>query len=349
LKKHILKESTGTSFDKDNLSASEKSFSMRLLNVAGSGSFKLDQTPTSHSHARLNTQNSMIVGKKAVSSENKKVKKDLRVSKQDILKKIDRFREIQAQFYEDEKNKTIGLTHGDKLHHTKEERCLQEYDKVVNNWNDTIDKITNKIHRTAGKSVMLRGDDFREKIEQAEAFDIVQTDQERFGTMFWYMNLRNEKKKGGAKEKNQMRVIHDIPYGFSCPQIVRPASSLEVIRKPVKLNQSNAGIMLPPIHDVRYLDRTKDEYLLERSTMLESELSKVMTSQIGDTNELIIEGKNKLEIEVEAFFNVNRGKEVFVAPKNFFEEKPISLEEEYIAVHYDGKEIIKNGLSAFVK
>ena len=278
MKKHVLKDiGTGTSFERD--SASEKSFSTRILQH--SNSYKGDQTPISQ--GRLNTGNSIIGGKS--SFENKKPKKDLRVSKKEIMAKIDQFRERQRKFYEEEAKKYKHLTKGDRLHLTKEQRCLQEYTKTIDKWDETIESITQRAKRKVGKSVMLRTDEYREKLEIAEAFDMVRTDHERLGSMYWYMNLRNS---GLKTDKTLQRVITDIPHGFKCPQMVRPISSLERIRKPNKLSKS--AVLLPPIQPPQYLDRTINEYITERSADLESQLSKIMsTGRLENTDEFLVE------------------------------------------------------------
>ena len=277
LKKHMVKESVASS-EKDSMSLPDKSPSRSFKT-------KLSLIDQSHnSSTRLGTQSGLI-SKKNNPTEKKKESKDIRITKEDLYMKIDQLRKTQSKFYEEEGEKYKCLTLGDQLHHSKEQRCLERYESVTNYWGGVIDQLNTKIRRNAGKSVMLRSDEYREKREEAEAFTLVQTDDEKYGTTLWYMTLR---RNGPQDEIGTQRVLQDIPSGFNCPQIVRPPSSLEVIRRSSKFSSTRSTMTLPPVTTPRYLDRTKRDYVMEKTTLLQKELRKIKPAFMESVEDFLV-------------------------------------------------------------
>ena len=263
----LMKESSSFP-DKENASFSERSGSKVLRPLV---SFQAnDQTQMSLS--ALNTQNGFAPKRYSPAGEKKKeINKTVRVTKEDLFIKIDQMRQTQGRFYEDEAIKYKYEPLSDQLFHSKEQRCLEKFDKSLVQWNNTLDVMNRKINRNVGKSVMAGSEAFREKIEEAEAFNLAQTSQERFGSTFWYMSLRNY---GGESTPGTQRVIHDIPDGFNSPQVYRPVTSMEIVKKPSKLSKTST--LLPSLSSSSlHLDRTKREYIEEKSALLKSELKKI--------------------------------------------------------------------------
>jgi len=50
-----------------------------------------------------------------------------------------------------------------------------------------VDKVNGKIGRMGQESVILKADDYRKKKEIADAFEMIQTDDEKFGYRVWYL------------------------------------------------------------------------------------------------------------------------------------------------------------------
>jgi len=191
---------------------------------------------------------------------------------------------------------------------------------------------------------MLTSDDFRSKMEEAEVFDFVQTEQERFGTTYWYMTLR---KYGAICDLGTQRVIQDIPAGFHSPQVCRPPTSVEIVRKPAKLSMTT-GAYLPPLSETKSFYRTKQEYISDKSTLLQSDLKKIKPTTQINPDDFVIEGRNKLELEATAFFKANPYKDAFNVPRNLFDASKKENENECIASNLEPREIIKSGLAAFL-
>jgi len=84
--------------------------------------------------------------------------------------------------------------------------------------------------------------------------------------------------------------------------------------------------------EFKYLDRTKNEYLMNKTMVLEEKLNKLRPPSIDldHFNTFLVEGRNKLEMEVTAFFQTTSNKDAYILPKQIF-EKPKDLNEvEYL-------------------
>jgi len=77
-------------------------------------------------------------------------------------------------------------------------------------------------------------------------------------------------------------------------------------------------------------------------------LRKIRPHVATNMEDIMIEGRNKLELEVTAFFNKTTPiKNSYFVSKQFIERQQTEP-EECIMQNYSQKEIIKNGLDAFM-
>ena len=313
LKRHIpLGESLLIISDKDNISFSEKSSMSRVLRPMGSmseiNSPALTRMASQTNFARMASQAnftrmasqanlgkvsspSHLILRRNNAGDKKESKKDVRVSSEVLYKKIDEWRRRQKSSTESELKVNQRLPLEARILQTQETRILEKFDRIVNNWSDTIEGLNRRVDRKVGKPLMLKGEDYRKKREMAEAIHLAQNDQERLGRAYWKMSLRNH---GITDERSE----NDTPLGSSikafniAPQ--KPPSTLEIIRRSSKISTSKSTTSLPSIHELKnslqsstmntsefkYLDRTKNEYLMNKTMVLEEKLNKLRPPSI---------------------------------------------------------------------
>jgi len=300
---------------------------------------KMGTVVEQNSSANQQLTNSGLQAKKQGTFEKKKEIKEIKMSKDELYTKLDDLRKSQKTFYQQDQKKLQNLPLGDQLYHTKQVRCLEKYENTLNNWNTTISSIIQRVKRPINKSVMMRAEDFRKKVEEAELFDLAQTGAERLGSSYWSASLRNSSLDVNPSFKGHTR--------FKSSEDLRPLSTVETIRTPFGVTKSSTS-NFPTIGDNRSLDRTKIEYLTEKTNSIAKDLRKIRPHVATNMEEIMIEGRNKLELEVTAFFNKTKPiKNSYFVSKQFIERQQTEP-EECIVQNYSQKEIIKNGLDAFM-
>ena len=249
------------------------------LNFEGNSPMSLQGT--------LQTASLRQAGKITTGDRKKEAKKEHRVHRDELLKEIDKMKTKEREFYQNMDQITKKLPLEDKLFMNKEKKCLENYDKMVNGWNHTVEKINSKLGRVSSESVISKAENFRKKIETAEAFDIVQTDEEKYGSAFWYMTLR----KGDNPKEWRQGSIQDIPEGFSASIVDRPKSSVVIIRKPNSLalgrTTSNTNLRESML---RRLDRTNFEYLDYKIQTNSKKLDKIRTPTFDEVGNIMVFG-----------------------------------------------------------
>jgi len=307
---------------------------------AGSRAFKkMGTIVEQNTSANQQLANSGLQSKKQGTFEKKKETKEIKMSKDELYNKLDDLRKSQQKFYQQDRKKLQHLPLGDQLYHTKQVRCLEKYENTLNNWNTTVGSIVQRVKRPLNQSVMMRAEDFRKKVEEAELFDLAQTPAERLGSSYWSTSLRNSSLGVNPSSRGHVR--------FKSSEDLRPISTVETIRTPFGVTKSNTS-NLPTIGESRALDRTKIEYLTEKTTLIGKDLRKIRPHVATNMEDIMIEGRNKLELEVTAFFNKTTPiKNSYFVSKQFIERQQTEP-EECIMQNYSQKEIIKNGLDAFM-
>jgi len=220
-----------------------------------------------------------LQSKKQGAFERKKEVKEVKMAKEDLYSKLDDLRKSQKKFYQEDLSKLRNLPLGDKLHHTKQSRCLEKYENTINSWNTTISSIGQRIKRPANKSVMMRADDFRRKVEEAEIFDLAQTGAERLGSSYWSASLRNPEIDANPVSRGHMR--------FKSSEDLRPlTTTIETIRRP--FTNTKSIINFPTIGETRTIDRTKMEYITEKNSIMAKDLRKIRPHVITNIDDLMV-------------------------------------------------------------
>jgi len=336
LRRNMLKESALSS-EKDSFSFSERSPSRLLKPLASM--MTVEQSPSTR---LLESQGSFAIRKITSVIKQKKESKDIKVNKEDLYRKLDQLRNSQINFYETLEQKHKNLPLGDQLHQTKEQRCLGKFEDATDYWEKLNYNINRKIKRGAGKSVMLRSDDFRQKIEEAQAFELAKTEGERYGTACWSMSLRNSSLKDQRSSLKNLKTHTEM----ESTRTSRAPSSLEVIRKCSRISKSSTN--LPSLKDsMIYLDRTRKDYISTKNTDLQRALRKIEMKPTIDAEDFIVEGTNKLESEIQSLFKkIPYDKDGYVIPRDLFDKREPTEKPEYIVWNYQNSELLKNGLDA---
>lgn len=260
-------------------------------------SFSSDTTVTARRGQRLGTTSfatdslSLVanaVAKKLVEPVRKETRKEPKVSQEQLLDAIDQMKARQNAFYRNVDAMSHSLRTSDMLFFTKEQRCLDNFEKAQHTWDKNFYMTSARLGRSPTESVAVRADEYREKKERATTFDIIKNDEERHGTLYWYMALR---KVPGVKEKRGAVVKDDIPAGFHTAVVDRPVSSLEIIRKPKILTQpTSTRESTQNFHSTRstqnlfstpkMTERTEKEYYQSRFSMNQNLIKKIKAPAI---------------------------------------------------------------------
>jgi hypothetical protein len=258
------KDST-VSFEKDNLSVSDVSAINR--GVRQTATINFDSGSSSFLGGMSNSLQAVISKKQQQGDKKKELKRDIIITKEELLKEIEKMKEREEDFYRDQNHKYAYLPWGDQLHHTKDARCLEKFEEQRRDWENTIHSIAKKAGREPQTSVAFREEEYRQKREMADAFDAIRTDFEKYGPTYWFMSLRNtgELPKGAIS-------FHDFPEAFNNTFHERRNSSVEIIRKPNSFTNSRFDMSSSLS---RSIGRTEREYLEQKMLKHEKYLKKV--------------------------------------------------------------------------
>jgi len=113
----------------------------------------------------------------------------------------------------------------------------------------------------------------------------------------------------------------DPPHCFGNSMVDRPKSSLEVIRRPAGLVKNATTFNLTASYgglssmnsSMKGLNRTATEYMNQKITSHAKKLSAIKIPSVDEVPNLMIEGINKLNCEIDAVFKgAGEKKEVFM-------------------------------------
>ena len=254
----------------------------------------------SSSHSRLSPGTS-----KKIEPVRKEVKKEPKVSREQLLELIDQMKERQNKFYYDIDRASGDLKTSDRLYFTKEKRILDRYVDTQDHWDKTIQYANTLLGRSPTESVAVKADEYREKRERAETFEVIKSDEERHGILYWYMALR---KFPGLKDVRGAIVQDDLPAGFKTGMLDSSRGPLEIIRKPKSL----ASILTSPRETTQITQNTISTIVSNRSSMhpKASERTEREYSMIR-----MLENQRLID-KVKA--NLNDGEDLLVLYLNFF-------------------------------
>jgi hypothetical protein len=296
------------------------------------------------------------------------MKTDLTLNKDQVMAEIQNIKDRQNQENHKEATKHRGLTLNDKNILTKEQRVLQKHNNIAGEWQKTVDTLNSKVGRDGAKSVMLAFDDFRQKKEMAEILDIIKTDEERYGSKYWYKTLRKIDLKSNTANFNSVSGVptnvraatagsiglgslnrpltakalqgNDTPCRIMKTDDERPASMVEYIRKP--------RLIQTPAEATRRVEqfpgRTEREYVNSKMSSRKQALKEIRPMEVDGLGELIVQGKNKLQLESGAMFKVLKSKDSVSVPKNFYSRHTPAQADEIFEKNIDKGTIMKGGL-----
>lgn len=252
-KKHHL--GTSTKYSEVSSTTNTESLTNFLRNSVRTNSIILDSAAPNN--------------KKLLEAKSKKVQKDIKIPKEQVLAEIENIKAKETQFYRLIDGMANRMGTSDMLHFTKEKRCLDQFRKTEERWTKAFEKTGSHIGRSPNQSVLFRAEEFREKKEKVEEIEGLKNDLERLGANFWHLTLRKAaQNKGGSFPF----VKDEIPIAFNTSVIYRPRTSVEIIRKPKSLNVSlSNGTLTNPESTsyntpTRLSNKTAAEYLEERLT-----------------------------------------------------------------------------------
>lgn len=216
-------------------------------------------------------------------SKRKEPKKIPQVPKRELIEKIDEMKTRQANFYKELGSSINNLKHCDALYLTKEERCMQKFEKTQEEWSKFMDKANTKLGRPLSQSIIRRGEDHRAKSEQAEALEIVKSDLERFGENVWRMTLRKDGEDGISRN---IRTEEERPQTVGMSVRERPThrpntATVEIIRSPRTVASPGSTWRASFFRTSNTADRSMREYLQDRVKKKRSKLENVIASGEG--------------------------------------------------------------------
>jgi len=292
-------------------------------------------------NSRTGTATSFAM-KKALMKGRVKDLKEVKIRKEDLLKKFDQLKENEHRFYQYEARRYSNLSYGDRLNQTKEERCLYKFDEANSTWDKNVIRMTQRIGKIPENSVMLRSGHYREKVEMANVLEAGKTMHERFGSRLWPVTLRRDVPN---LVKRNHSVAENLSLGFSMIDPIEPKTPLELIRTPLRGSGLSSIDSTKDLSQTRLLDRTSDEYLLTKTSKLGKLLATMSPYNTTQASTLVIEGKNKLEIEVNTFMRRNQDKDVISISKDFLQPRDIQETEEVFEEHYDKTKMLRSIVS----
>ncbi|KAL4479144.1 hypothetical protein ABPG72_008974 [Tetrahymena utriculariae] len=190
---------------------------------------------------RPDTTQSVI--KSQVQPKKKTMKRNesqVEVSREDLLRDIKLIEERHQQSILMEQKLINDMPLEQKNIITREERVLDNYQKHLHDWDKQIKQLANLSQRQPIDSCMLRGEQHRRKVEYAQAFDNLKTEDERFGKRIWYMYLRKYPKDKKNEQKDQK------PHRRMNTEDLNKKSNEE---DPVRVKKSKVVLNLPHLED----------------------------------------------------------------------------------------------------
>ena len=242
-------------------------------------------------NSRTGTAQSFAV-KKALLKGKAKEAKEVKITKGDLLKKFVELKENEHKFYQVEARRYSNLSYGERLHYTRDERCLQKFDEANETWDKNISKITQRVGKGLENSVMMRSGHFREKVEVANILEAGKTIHERFGPRLWPETLRRDIPNVSRRNNS---VMESVPLGFSMLDPIEPKTPLELIRTPLRATMSSFD-STKEFSQTKLMDRTSEEYLNSKISKLGKLLASIKPSNTTQTNSLIVYNIKAIEL-----------------------------------------------------
>jgi len=208
---------------------------------------------------------------------------------------------------------------------------LQRFEEMTSNWNRDIFYLTKKAGKDPQSSVMSRSGWFREKKELGEMIEAAKTDPEKIGDRYWMVSLRKDLDKFKMiNNKNLSGFGHGSKLlgNNNALRAINTERSFQVIRKPNNyLNETYEATSASRGMNSKMIDRTSKEYLDNKIGMFGKIIKKINPCNGQDVGELIIEGKNQLDLEINDIVKDTKSSYMFPKGSDFFHKENEKVEE----------------------
>lgn len=113
-----------------------------------------------------------------------------RIGKDDLIQDIEKAEQRQATNNINDQKLLSALPKSDKRFFTREQRIFERFNKTQEIWQKKTEAIAKKLKRRQESCVISKTDEYRLKLENAQALDLLKNDDEKYGNKYWYLTLR---------------------------------------------------------------------------------------------------------------------------------------------------------------
>ncbi len=139
-----------------------------------------------------------------------------------------------------------GSLTGEKIKAGRDQRAMVNYERMNRFWSYQNAKLSEKVRREANDTILVKSEDYREKLESLETMEKATPCELTYGNNMWYASLRNSGLDGDGSRA--------IPMGGN------PTSGL-FIRIKESANQSTDVIRRPQKKNLSLFNFYKNPYL----------------------------------------------------------------------------------------
>lgn len=200
-----------------------------------------------------------------------------------------RLQEIQARKKKasSERNLRYATIEG-KIQQERQTRALETYSKFSDCWNSIETCLSSRLQSPPENLALNRGDIHREKIEEYNFIDRAATAEERAGNHGWYMSLRSDSSSNGS-----FFPIGNSRSGLFTKMTLHSSEPETLIRRPGTVPSSIPNFKRNPYFQHKLNSRTG---------------KRVKLSSLTQFDELVVQGKDKLDLEMQAIHTLGPSK-----------------------------------------
>ena len=200
-----------------------------------------------------------------------------------------RLQEIQARKKKAQSERDLRCsTIEGKILQERQTRALETYSKFHDCWSSIEACLSNRLRSPAENLALNRGDIYREKVEEYNFLDRAATAEERAGNHGWYMSLRSDSSSNGS-----FFPIGNARSGLFTKMSLHSSEPETLIRRPGTVPSSISNFKRNPYFQHKLNSRTG---------------KRVKLSSLTQFDELVVEGKDKLDLEMQAVHSLGPSK-----------------------------------------
>jgi hypothetical protein len=223
-----------------------------------------------------------------------------------------RLQEIQARKKKAQSERDLRCsTIEGKILQERQTRALETYSKFHNCWSSIETCLSNRLRSPPENLALNRGDIYREKIEEYNFIDRAATADERAGNHAWYMSLRSESSSNGS-----FFPIGNARSGLFTKMTIHSSEPETLIRRPGTVPSSISNFKRNPYFQDKLNSRSG---------------KRVKLSSLAKFDELVVSGKDKLDLEIKAVNSLGPSK------LSLEDLNEYAAEEELISGNYESR------------